>query len=583
MDFPSVHSQFAAQAARTPDAVAVTCGQDELTYRELNARANQLAHRLRRYGAGPETPVAVLMERSAHLVVALLAVLKTGGFYMPLHSAYPRERMQKIMDHAGRPVLLVDREAKQLPGARLLIEADAERAYAEMPGTDPVVPVSPDNTAYVMHTSGSTGEPVGVAVRHEGVLGMIEDSCWGDGGFDRVLAIAPPAFSVSVYELWVPLLRGGQVILAPPGEFDAHFLRQVVTEHRVTGLHLTAGLFRLLAEESPDCLNGVRQVLTGGDVISAAAVRRVMDACPGLVVRAMYGATELSVFVTTAPVARPESGDGIPLGRPMTGVELYVLDGNRDRVPDGAVGELYVGGRRLARGYFGRPDLTADRFVGNPFAGEGERMYRTGDLVRLTGDGQIDFVSRINDQIKIRGFRVEPLEVEHVLAARPGVAHVAVVAREAGSGDKHLVAYVVPEPSGVDIAELRAHAKAHLPDYMVPSAFVAVGALPLTPNGKIDRRALPEPTFDQAAAYEPAVNERQEMLCALFAEVLEVGRVGIDDSFFDLGGQSMLAARVAARIEKGTGVRTTVGDVLNAPTVRELDTWLAKSVPVATK
>nr|CEL14234.1 putative non-ribosomal peptide synthetase [Kibdelosporangium sp. MJ126-NF4] len=565
--------------------MAVVRGQDRLSYRDLDIRANQLAHRLRRFGVGPETPVAVLMERSTHLVVALLAVLKAGAFYLPLHSAYPPERMRKIMDHARRPILLVDASAKQytLPDARLVIEADTEQAFTEMPQSDPGVPVTPDTTAYVMHTSGSTGEPVGVAVRHEGVLGMVEDSCWDGGGFDRVLALAPPAFSVSVYELWVPLLRGGQVVLAPPGEFDAHFLRQMVAEHAITGLHLTAGLFRLLAEDSPDCLNGVREVLTGGDVISPSAVRRVLDACPGLVVRSMYGATELSVFVTTAPVARPELGDGVPLGRPMTGVELYVLNDNRERVPDGAVGELYVGGRRLARGYYGRPDLTADRFVGNPFADKGERMYRTGDLVRLTGDGQVDFVSRVNDQVKIRGFRVEPLEVESALSARPGVAHVAVVVRESGAGDKQLVAYVVAEESGVDLAQLRAHARDQLPDYMVPSAFVAVDGLPLTPNGKIDRRALPEPTFDQAAGYEPPVTERQEMLCALFAEVLEVERVGIDDSFFDLGGQSMLAARVAARIEKAAGVRTTVGDVLNAPSVRELDSWLAKSVPVGSK
>ncbi|GAB3473535.1 non-ribosomal peptide synthetase [Amycolatopsis cihanbeyliensis] len=584
MGFPSIQSRFAAQAARTPDATAVVCGDVLLSYRELNDRANQLANRLRSLGVRSENPVAVLMEHSADLVVALLAILKAGAFYLPLHSAYPRDRMQRIMDHAGGPILLVDSAMQrgETPTARVTIAVDVDQATAGMPRTDPASPTTSGDTAYVMHTSGSTGEPLGVAVPHRAVLELVADPCWDSGRHLRVLAVAPYAYSVSTYELWVPLLRGGQVVIAPSREVDARSLRHRISEHGITGLHLTAGLFRVLAEESPECLTGVQEVLTGGDVISAAAVRRVLDACPGIVVRSMYGATELSLFATSVPIPRPEPGSGVPLGRAMAGVRLYVLDGNHQPVPDGAVGELYVGGSRLAIGYYGRPDLTAERFVDDPFAGVGNRMYRTGDLVRMTGDGLVEFVSRVTDQVKIRGFRVEPVEVENVLAGQPGVAHTAVVARVAPSGEKRLVAYVVTDGAPLDLAALRAHTRAELPDYMVPAAFVEVDALPLTANGKVDRRALPEPDFDEIAGYQPPATERQELLCALFAEVLATDQVGIDDSFLDLGGQSMLAVRLATRIGKALGVEVGVSDVFNAPTVRELDIWLNSRVPAAT-
>jgi amino acid adenylation domain-containing protein len=577
MDFPSIQGRFAAQAARTPDAIAVSAGEVRLSYRDLDERANRLAHRLRALGAGPEVPVAVLMERSADVVVALLAVLKAGACYLPLHSAYPLERMQWIMDHAGRPVLLADdfMRRRGLPRAGEVILVDSDQETAGLPSTDPAVPVHPDETAYVMYTSGSTGHPKGVSVTHRGVLGLVADSCWDGDRHERLLSVAPYAFGVSTYELWVPLLRGGRIVMAPPGELDTRSLRRLIADGEITGLHLTAGLFRVVAEEAPECLKGVREVLTGGDVIAPTAVRRVLDACPGIVVRAMYGATEVSSFATNSPIEAPyEAGSSVPVGRAMDGVHAYVLDENLVPVPDGTVGELYVGGWRLARGYFGRPDLTADRFVADPFAVPGERMYRTGDLVRLTRDGRIDFLGRANDQVKIRGFRVEPAEVENVLAKYPGLAHVAVVAREVEPGDKRLVAYVVPEAGAVDFAALRTHAMELLPEYMVPAAFVAVDTLPLTPNGKLDRRALPEPSFDNVTTYRAPVGTRQEILCSLFAEVLGVARVGIDDSFFDLDGQSLLALRLISRIQAVLGVEVTVGDLFDAPTVADLDARL---------
>ncbi|MER7012745.1 non-ribosomal peptide synthetase [Saccharopolyspora sp. NPDC000359] len=584
MGFPSIHSRFAEQATRTPKAIAVVHGEDRLSYRELDDRANQLANRLRSLGVRTGSPVAVLMQHSANLVVALLAVLKAGAFYMPLHGAYPLDRMRRILGSAGDPVLLVDSATQQhaMPDARVVIAVDADPATAGLPRTDPASPTTPDDTAYVMHTSGSTGEPLGVAVSHQAVLELVADPCWDGRYHRRVLAVAPYAYSVAVYEVWVPLLRGGQVVVASPEDVDPQSLRRLITEHDITGLHLTAGLFRVVAEEAPHCLTGVEEVLTGGDVISAAAVRAVVDACPGIVVRSMYGATELALFAASAPVPRPRTGEGVPLGRAMAGVRLYVLDDDQEPVPDGTVGELYVGGTRLAQGYYNRPELTAERFVADPFAGAGNRMYRTGDLVRMTGDGLVEFVSRATDLIKVRGFRVEPVEVENALAALPGVANVAVAARVSSSGEKRLVAYLVPEDSALDLAALRAGARAALPDYMVPASFVEVESLPLTPNGKVDRAALPDPVLDPAAAYQPPATDRQALLCRVFAEVLGIDRVGIDDSFLDLGGQSLLAVRLATRLKQEFDVEVHVADVFNTPTVRELDAWLDGLLPATT-
>lgn len=575
----SIQEHFASQAARTPGAAAVSAGGARLTYRELDERANRLAHRLIGIGVRPEQPVAVLLERSADAVVAILAVVKAGAYYLPLHSAHPLERMQWIMDNAGRPVLLADEimRARGLPEGRQVILADTDRELATQPVTDPQVHSHPDQLAYMMYTSGSQGTPKGVEVTHRGVLGLALDSCWDSGRHERVLLLAPFAYGVSTYELWVPLLRGGQVAVAPPGDFDVGTLRRLITAEQITGLHLTAGLFRVVAEEAPDCLASVGEVLTGGDVISPTAVQRVLQACPGTTVRAMYGATEVSSFATNSPMGAPyEAGTTVPVGRAMDTVQLHILDEHLKPVGVGTAGDLYIAGDRLARGYFGRADLTAERFVADPFAGAGKRMYRTGDVMRWTPDGLIEFVGRASDQVKIRGFRVELAEVEAALAKYPGLAHVAVVAREAEPGDTSLVAYVVAESgdTGVDVAALRAHAKTLLPDYMMPAAIVTLGALPLTPNGKLDRRALPAPVLEDVPAYRAPATSRQEVLCSLFAEVLGVPQVGIDDSFFDLDGQSLLAMRLISRINSVLGVDLSIADLFEAPTVDELDRHL---------
>ncbi|GAA2212384.1 hypothetical protein GCM10009850_078460 [Nonomuraea monospora] len=581
----SVHGHVAGQAARTPDAIAVRDGSATLTYRQLDERANRLAHRLRGLGVGPETPVAVLMERSAGLVVALLGILKAGGCYLPVHSAYPPDRQQWIIDSSGAPVLLADlaKAGAGLPSAprTLVLDEPAERAEIDArPSTAPEDTTLPDNLAYVIYTSGSTGRPKGVAVTHGDVLGLALDRCWDTGNHQRVLMIAPYAFNVSTYELWVPLLHGGRIVVAPPGELDLAGLKELVTREEITALHLTAGLFRVVAEEGPGWLAGVREVLTGGDVIVPSAVRQVHAACPDTVVRAMYGATEVTLFSTTAelrPGAAPDTC--VPVGVAMQDVRLYILDDRLSPVPGDLEGELYIGGRGVARGYYDRADLTAERFVADPFAGGGGRMYRTGDLVRRNGDGQIEFIGRAGDQVKILGFRVELAEVEAAVASFPGLAHAAVVARELHEGEKRLVAYVVPAGEPPAVGTLRAHVKTVLPDYMVPAAFVLLDALPLTANGKVDRASLPDPEPDTATAYRAPANPRQEVLCSVFADVFGVERIGVDDSIFDLDVQSLLAMRLVNRISTTLDVELTIGDLFDAPTVASLDEWLGSAVP----
>ncbi|GAA3000328.1 hypothetical protein GCM10010483_51620 [Actinokineospora diospyrosa] len=556
-------------------------GAVRLTYRELDERATRLAHRLLDLGVGPQDPVAVLVSWSPDVVVAFLAVLKAGACYLPLHEAYPLERMRWIVDNvttsenttdgAGVRVLLADRATQQrgLPDAAHVVLLDDDPALDEAPTTDPGVEVDGDALAYVMYTSGSTGHPKGVAVTHRGVLCLALDSCWDSGNHERTAMVAPYAFGVSTYEVWVPLLHGGTIVLKPPGDLD---VRALVSDHGVTGLHLTAGLFRVLAEEDPGCLAGVREVMTGGDVIAPTAVRRVLDACPDLVVRALYGGTEMSSFALHSPMTAPYTpGRSVPVGRPMDDVRLYLLDPDGVPVPDGEAGELHVAGPRLARGYAGRPDLTEQRFVPDPFAAPGERMYRTGDLVRRTPEGLIEFVARVGDQVKVRGYLVEPGEVEAVLGALPGLAHVAVVAGPADHGDQRLVAYLVPEPAGATVEQVREHARSLLPEYMVPAAYVVLDALPLTPNGKLDRAALPAPAFTGTAAYRAPTTARQRTLCTLFGEVLEVPAVGLDDSFFDLDGQSLLAMRLVGRIRAALGLELTISDLFDAPTPAQLD------------
>lgn len=583
MEF-SIAERFAEQVAATPDAVAVSAGATRLTYRELDARTNQLAHRLIGLGVHPEDRVALLLERSVDLVVAIVATTKAGAAYVPVHEGYPAERRQWVVDHSAAIVLLADKAMADggLPLGVPTVLVDDDPATADQPTTDPAVPVHPDQLAYVIHTSGSTGEPKGVGATQRDVVRLIFDPQWTLDNHERVLMVAPYAFNVSTYEIWMPLLHGGQIALAPPGHLSPDTLRTLIAQERITGVHVTAGLFRVLAEEAPETFAGVREILTGGDMIAPNAVRRVLDTCPGVVIRAMYGATEGTLFSAHHPLTHDyRPGPIVPVGSALSDVTVYILDDRLSPVPTDVEGEIYISGRGVARGYVGDTELTAQRFVADPYGAPGARMYRTGDLARHNDDGLIEFVGRAGSQVKILGFRIDLAEVEAELTKFPGIAHAVVVVRELESGEKRLVAYAVPESGDVDLGALRAHVRSALPDYMVPAAFLQLDTLPLTLNGKLDRAAMPEPDFDAASTYRAPQNARQEALCAIFAQALEVPKVGIDDSFFDVGGQSLQALRLLNRIRAELGVDLLINVLFDVPSVAGLDAYIESMADAA--
>ncbi len=584
MTMSSVHGSFQAQAARTPDAVAVRCAGRGLTYRELDEMANRLAHRLIAEGAGPERPVMILTDRTVELVVGLLAVLKSGSYYLPLHSGLPRERLQWIADDSNAPVLLADTTMRDrwLPRAPVTILVDRPAEFADFPGTDPAVAVYPDQLAYVMYTSGSTGTPKGVAISRRNVLDLVGDSMFAvPGAHDRVLLVASYAFDPSVYCVWHPLLHGGTVVVAAESELTVDRLARLFAEERITAATITAGLLRVIADERPECFAGVREIVTGGDVISPVAVRKLLEACQGLTIRCAYGPTEATMAASQSPWSEPDSvPERMPIGRPLDGTRAYVLDDRLAMAATGEAGELYLAGAGLARGYAGRPGLTCERFVADPFGPAGSRMYRTGDVARWNADGLIEFVGRADNQVKIRGFRVEPGEIESVLAGYPGLRQAVVTAREDQPGDRRLVAYLVPEPSlPVDSGEVIGYLEQRLPAHFVPSAFVTLDRLPLTPNNKVDYRALPAPPTGGADGRAPR-DEREETLCGLLGDILGTAGVGIDDDFFALGGHSLHATRLISRIRAAFGVDLGVAEVFGNPTAAGL-AGLLESAPAA--
>ncbi|MEU4568030.1 amino acid adenylation domain-containing protein, partial [Micromonospora sp. NPDC023956] len=569
----SVVEAFEAQVVRRPEAVAVTDGSTVLTYAELRQRAERLARTLRAAGVTTETPVPMLMQRSVDLVVAILAVLKAGGAYLPVHTAYPLARMRAVVAASGSPVLLVDDAfrahdlvADQVAAGRRVLGCEADPVVQDVP----LPVVRPQQLCYVMYTSGSTGEPKGIQITHQGVVDLVRDPSWALHDQDRTLLHSPHAFDASTWELWGPLLAGGQVVVAPPRELDAAALRTLLREHRITRLSLTAGLFRVVADELVDAFAGLTEVTTGGDVISARAVEHTLAGCPHTIVRTTYGPTEMTLCVTQYPWRHGEKvGGTVPLGHPLHGTELHVLDQHLQPVPTGVPGELYLAGTGTARGYLNRPDLTTTRFVANPYGPPGTRMYRTGDLARWDTNGHLHFLGRTDDQVKIRGYRIELGEIETTLTARPDLRHAAVIAREDQPGDKHLTAYLVPTDNApVDLTALRQDLAAHLPDYMVPTAYVTMNALPITPNGKLDRNALPAPVD------APTRSPRQDVLCELFAAVLGLPEVGTDDDFFDLGGHPRLAGRLATRVRAILGVDMDAQLLVDHPTVAALDARL---------
>ncbi|MGW2786856.1 amino acid adenylation domain-containing protein, partial [Streptomyces populi] len=579
---------FERQVRANPAAVALTDGEISLTYGELNARANRLAHALIDRGVGPEQRVALALPRSADQVVAVLAVLKAGGAYLPVDPEYPAARIAYLLRDARPALLVTTSRTGDLPGAEAVDRLLLDTAGLDgLPDTDPEVPLDPGHAAYVIYTSGSTGDPKGVVVTHRNVVRLFgtTEELFRFSAEDVWTLFHSYAFDFSVWELWGPLLHGGRLVVVDhetsrsPGRF-----LELLARERVTVLNQTPSAFYQLMQadaEAPGTSRSLalRTVVFGGEALEHARLaswyERHPDDAPLLV--NMYGITETTVHVTYAALDRSGGAVG-GIGTAVPDLRTYVLDAHLRPVAPGVPGELYVAGAGLARGYLNRPGLTAGRFVADPFGPPGSRMYRSGDVVRRAADHSLRYVGRADQQVKVRGFRIELGEIEAALAAHPGVAQVAVLARQDRADDTRLVAYPVPVAGNAPSpAELRAHLRERLPEHMVPSAFVVLDALPLTANGKLDHRALPAPDLAPAAGARAPRTPQEQILCELFAEVLGVASAGVEDGFFDLGGHSLLATRLAARIRATLGVEMPLRTLFEAPT----PAGLAAALPTA--
>ncbi|HEX8697017.1 MAG TPA: amino acid adenylation domain-containing protein, partial [Longimicrobium sp.] len=576
-----VHELFEAQAARTPDAVALVFEDQALTYAELNARANRLAHHLRGIGVGPDARVGLCLERSLEMVVGLLGVLKAGGAYVALDPGYPEDRLRYMLADS-RPAVLLARSplAGRVAGAGvpvLALDADSG-AWAGRPATDPERRgLTPEHLVYVIYTSGSTGRPKGVMNVHRNLVSRIAgiQDAWRLEAGEAVLQNASLSFDVSAYELFWPLMVGARVVMTrPDGHRDPAYLVETIRAHGIGTASFVPSMLQLFLEQpGVEGCSALRRVPCGGEALPAALVRRLAQRLPQARLYNRYGPSEAATAVTGCVSPAEEAKGSVPIGRPMPNARVYVLDPSGEPVPVGVPGELYIGGAGVARGYLDRPGLTAERFVADPFGAEpGARLYRTGDLARWLADGRLEFLGRNDFQVKVRGFRVEPGEVEARLAEHPGVREAVVVAREDAPGDRRLVAYCVAAGAGADAETLRAHLLARLPEYMVPAAYVALEAMPLTPNGKLDRGALPAPEGGAYArrGWEAPSGETEEALAALWSEVLGVERVGRHDHFFELGGHSLLASRLALRLRHDLEVDVGLRDIFERPVLAEL-------------
>ncbi|MCM3059649.1 non-ribosomal peptide synthetase DhbF [Bacillus subtilis] len=585
--------QFEKQAALRPDAIAVVYENQELSYAELNERANRLARMMISEGVGPEQFVALALPRSLEMAVGLLAVLKAGAAYLPLDPDYPADRIAFMLKDAQPAFIMTNtKAANHIPPVEnvpkiVLDDPELAEKLNTYPAGNPknkdrTQPLSPLNTAYVIYTSGSTGVPKGVMIPHQNVTRLFAatEHWFRFSSGDIWTMFHSYAFDFSVWEIWGPLLHGGRLVIVPHhvSRSPEAFLRLLVKEG-VTVLNQTPSAFYQFMQaerEQPDLGQALslRYVIFGGEALELSRLEdwynRHPENRPQLI--NMYGITETTVHVSYIELDRSmaalRANSLIGCGIPDLGV--YVLDERLQPVPPGVAGELYVSGAGLARGYLGRPGLTSERFIADPFGPPGTRMYRTGDVARLRTDGSLDYVGRADHQVKIRGFRIELGEIEAALVQHPQLEDAAVIVREDQPGDKRLAAYVIPSEETFDTAELRRYAAERLPDYMVPAAFVTMKELPLTPNGKLDRKALPAPDFAAAVTGRGPRTPQEEILCDLFMEVLHLPRVGIDDRFFDLGGHSLLAVQLMSRIREALGVELSIGNLFEAPTVAGL-------------
>lgn len=604
----SVHHRFQAYAHRTPEAVAltlpvVTSSGNSVTYGELDRRAGLLAARLAEAGVRTGDLVGVAIQRGVELVVAQLAILRAGAAYVPLDPTYPQGRLEFIARDAGLSICVGAGATLALSGVRWLdARHGADHRGSNLPSRghdiEPLVPVEvgPEAPAYLMYTSGSTGQPKGVAVPHRAILRLVTDQQYARLDETRaVLHLAPPTFDAATFEVWGPLLNGGRCVIAPPMDVpDLALIGRVIREGGVTTAWLTASLFNATVDRAPEILRGVEEILTGGEALSVPHVRRAQALIPGAQLVNGYGPTESTTFACCYRIPNPLPADlrSVPIGKPLHETVALVLDEAMQPVPPGVEGELHLGGSGLALGYWGRPELTAERFVADPFGVSSVGvLYRTGDRARLLPSGDLEFCGRRDDQVKIRGHRIELGEVESVLRGIEGVRDAAVVVGEDGRGDRRLACYWVPDGAApLTSAEVRARLEALLPAYMIPARFVVVESLPTTSNGKLDRASLPAPGRARPQLQRPPVAARtpvEAWVAARWCDALDLDEVGVHDRFFELGGTSLTAMTVLARLSEDAGRALPALLLFRAGTVAEMADLLerehADAIPSSTR
>jgi amino acid adenylation domain-containing protein len=580
VDYPRdkcIHQLFEEQVAINGEAIALIFQQEQLTYAELNQRANHLANYLIALGVKPDDLVGIAIERSIETIVGILGLLKAGAAYLPIDLAYPADRVAFMLENADVSVLLTKQAlVEKLPPHQLQIlclDTDWPNISAGS-AVNPQNSAQPNNLAYVMYTSGSTGLPKGVCVPHQGVVRLVKSAQYTHFDHKQVfLQLAPISFDAATFEIWGSLLNGAKLVLFPSDKPSLTELGQIIRQQQITTLWLTAGLFHLMVDERIDDLQPIQNLIAGGDILSLPHVKKVLSTLNCRLVNG-YGPTENTTFTCCHPISAESLSTSVPIGRPISNTQVYILDSLLQPVPIGIPGELYIGGDGLARGYLKLPELTAEKFIPNPFSGS-VKLYKTGDLARYQPNGDIEFLGRIDNQVKIRGFRLELGEIEAALIQHPGLREVIVIDREDRPGDKRLVAYQVTEKSANPATEqeLRAFLRSKLPDYMIPSAFVTVDNLPLTLNGKVDRRALPIPEYQRQDTNNEPVAPRDDIeiqLTAIWQRLLGVQNISIQDNFFELGGHSLIAVRLFAEIEQIWGQNLPLATLFQQQTIEEL-------------
>ena len=585
-----IHDLFEEQALLRPGDVAVIFNDREVTYGELNKRANQLARYLRRQGVGPDVIVGLAMDRSIDMIVGLLAILKAGGAYLPLDPSYPHQRLLFMIKQAHLKIILTQTHlmADWPASEAKLIALNGNHDEISLNDVQNLPSVSgPENLAYVIYTSGSTGHPKGVSVTHRNVVRLVKGTNYAKFEATEVfLQFAPVTFDAATFEIWGALLNGARLVVTRPGIESLESLGETIQHYRVTTLWLTAGLFHEMVDTELQSLRGVKQLIAGGDVLSPAHVEKVSQSLVNCDLINGYGPTENTTFTCCERLGAGIAHGSVPIGRPISNTKVYVLSSEMEPVPAGVPGELFIGGEGLARGYLNDPATTAERFVPNPFAGgRGERLYRTGDQVRYRVDGSLEFLGRLDQQVKIRGYRIEVGEIEMQLSAHPDVGQAVVVAQHYGPNEKRLIAYLTPRNGQVASSnELRNYLKERLPDYMVPAGFVSLDKLPFTSSGKVNRPALPTYEVATADLQKEFIAPRtavEETIAAIWTNILRLESVSVRDNFFELGGHSLLAVRLTSEIEKIYGEKIPLTALFQGATIERLAEMVIAKKPLS--